>query len=122
MNNIKTYLKGISLILGSFFIFVILLTFLYYFNIIPSSVMPYLKLIFPFISMVMGGILIGLNSKEKGWLEGIKLAIFPLVLFFLLSYLGFDIGFNLKMFFYLLILLLSCIFGSILGINKKKSN
>lgn len=121
MKMMNHYLKGIGWILGSFVVFLILLSFCYYVNLFSSSVISYLKLLFPMISMMLGGIFIGRRSKQKGWLEGIKLALVPLVLFFLLSYLGFGISLNLKMFFYQLILLLSCIFGSILGINRQKT-
>lgn len=115
------YLRGIGFILGSFVIFLILLSLGYYLNLFSSNVVSYLKLLFPVLSMMLGGFFIGKRSKQKGWLEGIKLGILLLVLFFLLSYLGFGIGLNLKMFFYQLILLLSCIFGSILGINRQKT-
>lgn len=121
MKMMNHYLKGIGWILGSFVVFLILLSFCYYVNLFSSSIISYLKLLFPMISMMLGGIFIGRRSKQKGWLEGIKLALVPLVLFFLLSYLGFGISLNLKMFFYQLILLLSCIFGSILGINRQKT-
>ncbi len=121
MKMMNRYLRGIGFILGSFVIFLILLSLGYYMNLFSSNVVSYLKLLFPVLSMMLGGFFIGKRSKQKGWLEGIKLGILPLVLFFLLSYLGFGIGLNLKMFFYQLILLLSCIFGSILGINRQKT-
>jgi len=121
MKMMNHYLKGIGWILGSFVVFLIILSFCYYVNLFSSSIISYLKLLFPMISMMLGGIFIGRRSKQKGWLEGIKLALVPLILFFLLSYLGFGISLNLKMFFYQLILLLSCIFGSILGINRQKT-
>ena len=54
------------------------------------------------------------------YLEGVKIAIVSIVILFLLSYAGLGNKPNLSLLIYYLIIFISCIFGSIVGINKSK--
>ena len=78
-------------------------------------------MIIPIVSLLAGGFYIGKHSKENGWLEGLKIGLIFLVILFLLSYLGFQEGMHLKTWIYYLIILISSILGSMIGINKKKT-
>lgn len=120
MDFIK-YLKTLLYVtIGTFFINLIL-TLLYYFNIIGANVNSYLKLIFMAIIMITGGLMIGLKADKKGWLEGIKIGGLVICLMFLVSYLGFDKSLNIKSIIYYVLLILSSMLGSMIGINKKSS-
>ncbi len=94
----------------------------YYFNIINHGVINYIKLFIVAISMFIGGIYIGSKASKKGWLEGIKVGLEVIFLLFIISYLAFDQGMNLKTIIYYFILLASSMLGSMMGINKRKAN
>ena len=116
------YLKSIAYILGSILLLSILIGTLSYFNLLSNNVIKVFELIAIIISMFIGGLYLGRLSNKKGFLEGIKIGIVVIVILFLLSYLGFDISFSLNTFIFYLLILISSILGSIIGINKKSSN
>ncbi len=118
------YLKnlGISLlvILGLFFVLTFLSTILSYYNILNSSMMGIIKIIIPTFSLLAGGFIVGMSSNQKGWLEGLKLSLIIIVILMLFNYLGLGNKFAIKNLIYYLILMISAIFGSMVGINKKQ--
>ena len=111
-----SYLYSIAIILISTFI----ITLLNYFNIINSKTTNTIELIIIIISIFIGAFLIGKNSPKKGYLEGIKYAII-FILFILILNLLITKNFNFNLIIYYIIILISSIFGSMLGINFKKS-
>lgn len=119
-----TYLKnlGISFLytLGIFLIFTFLITLLNYFNIIGGKTLSVFKIVILVVSLFSGGFVIGKRSSNKGWLEGVKYGLFILILLFIFNYLAFDKSFAFKNILYYTITVISCIFGSIIGINTKK--
>lgn len=120
------YLKkvGISLlyIIGIILVTTFLITILNYFNIISGMALTISKILICIISLFVGGVVIGRRSSKKGWLEGLKLSLIFLVLLILFNYLGLGNTPQLKNLIYYLIIIVSCIFGSIIGINKKMDN
>lgn len=116
------YLKALLFILIPLLLFNLILSLLYYFNVIPTNVINYLKLVIVCLSMLVGGIYIGTKATKKGWLEGIKVSLEIIVLFFLLSYSGFDYGISFKTIVYYLILLASTTLGSMIGISRTSQN
>ena len=120
MNNYLKYLKTLAYILIPILVLNILLASLYYFNILKDGNINYFKLLIVAISMLIGGIYIGTKTSQKGWLEGLKVGTFVIILLFIISYLAFDTGFNLKNMLYYFIMLASSILGSMIGINKRK--
>ena len=118
MNKYLKYLKSLLFIFIPFTIFNFIISILYYFNTINSTINNWLVFISIILSMLIGGIYIGNKVNKKGYLEGIKIGLSISILFFLISYLGFN-SFKLKYLIYYLILLLSTTFGSMLGISKK---
>ncbi len=116
------YIKVFLYILIPLFLFNILISLLYYFNIIPTNIVNYFKLIMISIAMLIGGIYIGTKATKKGWLEGLKVGLEMIIILFLFSYLGFDQGISIKTIVYYLILLASSTLGSMIGISRKKQN
>lgn len=116
------YLKkvGISLlyIIGIIFALTMIITILNYFNIISGTLLTISKILICVISLFIGGFIIGKKSSKKGWLEGFKLSIIFLLLLLLFNYLGLGALPELKNIIYYSIIIASCIFGSIIGINK----
>ncbi len=76
-----------------------------------------------FIGMIFVFFLIGFHfgkkAEKKGYLEGCKVGILLIVLLFLINLIFFRTLFSIERIIYYLILLLSSIFGSMIGINKK---
>ena len=120
--NLLNYLKALLYIIIPLLVLNIVMTILYFFNIIGNSSINYLKLIIVLLSMIIGGIYIGSKANKKGWLEGIKISIVVIILLFLISYLGFDKGISIKSVVYYFLITISSMLGSIIGINKRKSS
>lgn len=120
------YLKklGISLlwIISTILILTFIITFFNYFNIISDKVISIFKILIPVIALFIGGIQIGKRSKSKGWLEGIKLGLIFSVLLIIFNFLAFNDSFKLKYLLFYLIIIISSILGSMIGINRKKGN
>ncbi len=120
MTNILKYLKAFLYILVPILVLNTVLTLFYYFNWIGTGTMNYLKLFMVAISMLIGGIYIGSQASKKGWLEGLKVGVEVIFLLFIIGYLAFDKGMDIKSLIYYFILLVSSMLGSMIGINKRK--
>lgn len=115
------YLKSLLYILASTLILSFIVGTLNYFNIIGTNTTKIFELISLVISIALGGIYLGKNSTKKGYLEGLKIGLVVIVLLFIFAYLAFDKSFSLSTLIFYLIILISAVLGSILGINKKSS-
>lgn len=114
------YLKAFLYIFIPTIVITFILSILHYFNIVSSNVIDYLKLFTIILSLFIGGIYIGSNANSKGWLEGLKIGGIIIILLFVISYLGFDKEIDVKNIIYYILLLTSSIFGSMIGISRKK--
>ena len=111
----KAMLYSISLIL----ILTLIMTLLNYIGLINLNVVNIISYIIIFISLLIGGIILGRQSNNKGWLEGIKFSIIFIILLFVFNYLAFDEGYTISNFITYIIILISNILGSMIGINMK---
>lgn len=118
MEIIKKYsFRFLYTVLG-IIISLLLITTLYHFNLISSNIYQILKLIILLGNILISGIILGKKTTSKGYLEGIKLGVFLIILFTLLTLLtGGDL--KLKILLYDLIILITSILGGMIGINKK---
>lgn len=117
---IKIYLKSFLYTSIILFISLFIITLLDYFSLFSSNTCNILKLITVIISIFVGAFLIGKNSLKKGYLEGIKYALIIISLIFIINIIFLRV-ININLLIYYIIILLSSIFGSMLGINFKKS-
>lgn len=119
---IISFLKnlGISLILLLLSSFIT--TILNYFNIINAFILNIFNIIIPIISLFVGGYLIGKETNKLGYLEGIKFGSIFAVILVLFNILGLGNGINFKIITLCLILIISSMIGSMIGINKKREN
>ena len=110
--------------LVSFFIILILgtlvITILNYFNIMGNKIIYIIKFILQIIAMFISSYKLGKASEKQGYLEGLKLGGI-IILIFMVMIIILD-SLELKSIFYYLILLLTSIMGSMIGINRKKTN
>ena len=93
-----------------------------YFNILKDGGVAIFKIIIPIISLFIGGFLLGKKASKKGWLEGIKIGALCLIFMIIFNYLAYSFSFEVKNLLYYSILIISSIFGSMIGINFKKNN
>lgn len=117
MKNIKKIIKISLYIIILFFILTLIFTILENYNIINYKTKNIMKMIIPMICLTFGGYKIGKKSDKNGWLEGIKLSVFILIIMTITTL--FLKAFKVEYLIYLIILTISGIFGSIIGINKK---
>lgn len=101
---------------------IFLLTILHYFGIMNGKIFSFFKIICLLSSLFIGGFINGKRSLENGWLEGLKLSLILLILWILIG-LCFQIAtFSWKHILFYIIIVAITTFGSMIGINKKKSN
>ena len=120
MNYLKKVLKSLLYVLVPVLVIVFILTLLNYFGVISYKTLNVIKYIVLIWSILAGSYIFGKNSNSKGWLEGLKFGLIIIVILLLFNYLVFTMPFNIKAIIYYGIVLGISIFGSILGINKKK--
>ena len=119
------YLKKIGTALIYFYGIIIIgsliITLLNYFNLINSNFVSILEMFLSIIGMIISGFIIGKNSKNKGFIEGLKLGLITILMFIILN-LILNNTFEFKSLIYYFILLFSSIIGSIIGINRNIKN
>ena len=116
MKYIKTMIFEFTILIIS----TLILTILYYFNIISSNINNILKIIIFIITFLLSGIYIGKRANKKYYFEGLKISVINIILFLLLSLL-FKYKFNISQILYYLLIIFICTLGSIIVGNFKKS-
>lgn len=119
MNLLKKYGKIVLLWSTITILYLIILTILNYTQLMKLETITKLNFIFVSVITFILGILTGKSSTKKGYIEGLKIGSLITTLLFLLNII-FIRNFNLHIFIYYLTLLISCTFGSMIGINLKK--
>jgi len=114
------YLKGFLLFLIPFIILLFILTIFYYFDILSNQTIKYFKIIILLFSCLLCGFYIGKNSPSKGYLNGIKSSLIIVVLLLLATLIM--KSFKLYNLVYYLIIVITTTIGSMIGINKKKTD
>lgn len=118
-----TYLKkyGLRLLytIISILVSILIITTLYYFNIISSATYNILKIVVLLINIFISSFILGKKAVSKGYLEGIKLSIMIIPILLMLSLI---LGLSLKprVIIYYLIIASTSIFGSMVGISRKR--
>lgn len=118
MEIIKKYSFRFLYTIIGLIISILLITVLYNFNIITSNTYQILKLISLLLNILISGLILGKKATKKGYLEGIKLGIFIIILFALLTILTGQ-KLQLKILLYDSIILITAVLGGMIGINKK---
>lgn len=114
INYLKCFLWGLGLFIG----LSVIVTVFNYFNVINGVFLKIVFLFIPLFSVFVGSFKLGKVSKSKGFIEGIKYGVIWSLLFVLIGLCMKSLGITSVVYFVILILV--SVFGSILGINKKK--
>lgn len=120
MKKYLSIIKSSTWYIISFVVVTLLLSLLYYFtnislNFISTALLLYVGSIF-FIIGYKGG----KKCESKGFVYGLKYGFGGVLIMYLLGGILFTFKLNLYKIIYYLILILVCVLGSMLGINKKK--
>lgn len=113
---LKKYLKSYAYLFGLILILTIILSIINYFMVIPTKI---IKLIIPIISILVSTIILGKNTKEKAYIEGLKFSSLYILISIIISLITKN-PFNFKLIICYLLLLLTGIIGSMIGINTSK--
>lgn len=118
--KIKYYLKALLYFIIPFISLLLIFTIFYYFDLLPNNYFRYIKIITLIISCLLSGFRIGKFSNQKGYLKGLILGSIIVLLFLFINLL--TSPFKIYQIIYYLIIIIVTTVGSILGINKNKSN
>ena len=121
MNCLINYLKRLGWMVLSIIISLVLIVTLYYFNIISSNIFHILEYSILIINIFISAFILGKCTQKKGYIEGIKYSIVIVFVFCILSLIMGE-NFNIKMFLYYLIFIITSVLGSMIGISKTKEN
>lgn len=118
MKNIKKYVVSLGYTLGIILLFTLFTSILSYYKLINDVVLSILELVIPIISTIVGGFFVGIKSEERGYKSGIIFGILYTILNFIFALIFSYFKFKLVLFY--LIIIASAMFGSMIGINKRK--
>lgn len=118
MGKIKNYLRGIVYFYILLIIYLIIITTLNYFNVFSYQTISIINFISMIILFMVIGFSIAIKSQKKGYINGLIIGGFNIVLFLFLAFILGDAP-KLTAGIYFLILLLSSTIGGMFGINYK---
>ena len=118
MNNIKKIGKAFLITTLTMLILILILTILNYIDFINGKITNILKIIIPLISIGIGGFTLGKKANKNGYLEGLKFGLILTTIIAITNLLFFNI--SIKDIVFYIILIISSIIGSMIGINRKK--
>lgn len=117
------YLKNLGFsflyIISSILIITFVITLFNYFNIINDKIISIFKILIPIISTFIGGFYLGKKANNKGYLEGLKLGFLFSIFLLIFNFLAFNNSFKFKYLLFYLIIIISCVLGSMIGINRR---
>lgn len=119
------YLKKLAFsfiyIIATILILTFITTIFSYFNIMSDKVTSIFKILIPIIGLFIGGFYMGKRSRKSGYIEGLKLGFIFSIFLLIFNFLAFNNSFKIKYLLFYVILIVSSILGSMIGINRKKS-
>lgn len=119
MKNIKLYLKYLGFSFIILLLGLLLISTLYYFDIISSTFTTYFRFIYFLLVIFITSYKLGKITEKNGYLTGIKIGLLYILVFALLGVIVFSPKIHLRVLIYYLIIILTAILGSIIGIQKK---
>lgn len=112
---LKSSIYTLCILIGS----TIIITILNYFNILMGNVLKITELLIPIISIFIGSYILGKSSNNKGYIEGLKYGVVWIILFLIINLISKN--FTYLSLIYYLILIITAIVSSIIGINRRKN-
>ncbi len=122
MNRLKNIAFSTLYMIITILVMTFIITIFNYFGLFSKNIVSIFKIIIPMLALFIGGFSIGKKSNKKGWLEGLILSIVFIIILLIFNFLAFNNTIEFKNLLYYFIMMVSCIFGSMLGINKNIEN
>ena len=119
MNTIKKYGKLFLTFCILLLVFATLLSIFNAFHLLYSSGSELIITIGMILIFASIGFCYGKKAPKKGYLEGLKVGCSLVFILFVIYFLFYRSGFSLERLLYYTVLVLSSMFGSMIGINKK---
>lgn len=105
----------------SIIISLLLIVTLYFFNIISTNTFHILEFIILLVNVFISAYIIGKKSIKKGYLEGIKYSLIIVFIFFILTLITRE-PLKVRILLYYLIIIITSVLGSMIGISKTNKN
>ncbi len=119
MKNWKLWLKEAGYFAVTVLIITLLVSTISYFSNMSSKIITILLLLGVVGTFFIFGYRAGKRASSKGYIAGLKIGIGAVLIMLILSFIFFGFRFKLSKVIYYVVLILSSIVGSMLGINKK---
>ena len=120
MNKLINYLKTYLLFLIVLILYLIIISLIYYFELINYKTLSIVNYIFMILLFFLLGFKVSSLERKKGYLNGFISSVVLIILFVLFSLLTTKISFNSLV--YYLSLIVSSIIGGIIGVKEKPTN
>lgn len=117
MNFLIKYGLGVIYTIASTVVALLIVSLLYYFDIVNDQLFGFLKLFVILGSIFTNSLLLGRRASKKGYLEGLKFGGIIILLMFLPTVIS--ANFKLKLLIYYVIIIITAMLGSMIGISKK---
>lgn len=111
--------KELKIILFPLISYLVLPLILSIFNILNINILSITYLILSLVIMFLTGLLVGFNTKEKGYLKGLLVGISAVTIMYILSYITHS-DHSFYLIIYYLILIFATTLGSMIGCAKNK--
>ncbi len=121
LDRIKNYLISLSLSMVLIIILAFFINVLNYFDLLNNNLYKFILVITTIFSISIGSYILGTKTDNKGYLNGLIYGIITVLLFIIISFI---LGNNLSLssfVYYLIIVIISSIGGSV-GINRKNQD
>lgn len=117
---IKNYLNSILYFISIILIGTIFITLFHYFSIFSLSLIRILKMILAIVAIFVSSFILGKKCSKKGYLEGLKFGGIILILLLIMNLIFHSL--SLKSIIFFIIILITSVLGSMIGINRNKGN
>ena len=118
MNKIINYFKSISMFLIVFFVYLLLISIIGYFEIFNYKTINIINYIVMIVLFFLLGHKTAHMEQRKGYLNGFLVSLVLVIIFLVISLFTSKIGFSNIV--YYMSLILSSVIGGIVGVKEKK--
>lgn len=121
MKQLKNYGIMLAYLLGGAIMISLILSILNYFNLFTGMISKSIIGLFVLTISIYAGYYCGKKAEKKGYIEGLKIGSLFILTLLLLNIIFFATSWNIQRMIYYVIILIACVIGSMIGINKKNS-
>lgn len=117
MNFLIKYGLGVVYSIAGVVASLLIITLLYYFDIVGDQLFSFLKLFVILGSIFINSFILGKKASKKGYLEGVKFGSIIILLMLLPTIIS--ANFKIRLLIYYVIIIITAMLGSMIGISRK---